>query len=445
MAQATTDVSVVVLALSIGHVAPHGRTAGNWIVVLFVIAVVWLGVFSMFGLYSAAMLPPWDEFRRTIGAATVAILIIVTAILLWRPNVPHSSLAIFWVAVLFLELFARRMWRWVGWQLKKRGVLVLRTLIVGTGPEAAAIAASLTRVPTGLAPMGHIDASEQPASRHFDGVGGVHELQQLVVDRGIDCVLVASGEVSRETLLDVCRACRRANVEMRVSANLPEILPSRMVVDSVADVLTIAIQPPRLVGFRAALKRGFDVVVASMAFVLLSPVMLAVWMLVLTTSGRPALFHQDRFTKDLTTFRLHKFRTMIADADSAAEDLRPLLAEPFFKMEDDPRITKCGRALRRFSLDELPQLWNVIRGDMSLVGPRPLRVEQVTENNSMLASRHEVKAGLTGWWQIRGRSDVESSEALKMDAFYIQNWSLALDIYILLKTIPTLIRAKGAY
>ena len=121
------------------------------------------------------------------------------------------------------------------------------------------------------------------------------------------------------------------------------------------------------------------------------------------------------------------------------------LTKPFFKMTDDPRLTKIGGLLRSLSLDELPQLWNVIRGDMSLVGPRPLPVEQVTANPDLLEPRHEVRAGLTGWWQIDGRNEIESEEALRMDLFYIENWSLMLDLYILLKTIGVVVTRRGAY
>jgi exopolysaccharide biosynthesis polyprenyl glycosylphosphotransferase len=440
--QAVTD---MIVALAVGRFALGGRTGVNSLALLLLVPFVWLAVFFALGLYAPTKLPAWDEFRRTIEAATVAILIIVTADLwLSSPGISGSGLAVSWLAAVILALLARKAWRWIGWQLKKRGVLVERTLIVGTGPEAAGIDASLSRIPMGFAPVGHVAISEEAASGREGSPSAVQEIRDLIEERRVDCVFVASGEATRQTLLDVSSACRQANVDLRVSANVPDIMPSRMLVDSVADVVTIAIQPPRLTGFRAALKRIFDVALASVALVLSAPLMLAASVLILATSGRPVFFHQDRVTKDLKIFRLHKFRTMVPDADEAADEVKPHLATPFFKMGDDPRITKVGRVLRRFSIDEFPQWWNVIRGDMSLVGPRPLWVEQVTDNEE-LGARHEVKAGLTGWWQISGRSDVSWVEAVKMDAFYIQNWSLGLDVYILLKTVPTLIRAKGAY
>jgi lipopolysaccharide/colanic/teichoic acid biosynthesis glycosyltransferase len=144
-------------------------------------------------------------------------------------------------------------------------------------------------------------------------------------------------------------------------------------------------------------------------------------------------------------FTIYKFRTMVSDVERALDGKVIDLTKPFFKMEDDPRLTGVGRFLRSFSLDELPQLWNVVRGDMSLVGPRPLPAEQVAANEEFLRPRHEVRAGVTGLWQISGRSKLDSEEALRMDRFYIENWSPSLDLYILLMTAFTVVARRGAY
>jgi lipopolysaccharide/colanic/teichoic acid biosynthesis glycosyltransferase len=153
-------------------------------------------------------------------------------------------------------------------------------------------------------------------------------------------------------------------------------------------------------------------------------------------------FHQKRVTRGGRTFKMHKFRTMTIGA-SDATDLD--MSVPFFKLDQDPRITPIGHRLRKWSLDELPQLWNVICGEMSLVGPRPLPAEQVATNLELLGPRHEVSAGMTGWWQINGRSDVVPEEAVRLDTFYIENWSLTFDLYILLKTLSTVLERRGAY
>jgi lipopolysaccharide/colanic/teichoic acid biosynthesis glycosyltransferase len=156
------------------------------------------------------------------------------------------------------------------------------------------------------------------------------------------------------------------------------------------------------------------------------------------------LFWQDRVTKDGRVFRMCKFRTMVHGRDDLLGDRVIDLTKPFFKLEDDPRLTRVGRFLRSYSLDELPQLWNVLRGDLSLVGPRALWTGQVGPRTADQRDRYEVRAGITGWWQINGRSQVGPDTALEMDLFYIENWSLALDVYILLKTVGVVLTRRGA-
>jgi lipopolysaccharide/colanic/teichoic acid biosynthesis glycosyltransferase len=155
------------------------------------------------------------------------------------------------------------------------------------------------------------------------------------------------------------------------------------------------------------------------------------------------LFRQARVTKGGRRFTIYKFRTMRGDVEGSPLDT----SVPFFKMRADPRVTRVGAFLRRFSIDEWPQLWNVLRGEMSLVGPRPLSAEQVgnIEAREVLLERQEVRAGLTGWWQINGRNDVTPEEAFRLDAFYVENWSLTLDLYIILKTAGALLTRRGAY
>ena len=448
VALAASDVIAATVGLAGGGVLLFDRPS-SWldqVVGLFVIAIVWLTVFYTFGLYAIAALPAWDEFRRVIAATTIGVLVIVTVGVWGRTSVPRSALVMSWAFVLVLELCVRRAWRWVTWQLRKSGRLVRKTLVVGADGEARRLSASLERGPTGYEPIGLVLArSGRGMDLAGDAVGSIDDLERLIREHAVECVFVASSEVSGDMLLQVTRACRRASIEMRVSANLPQILTSRVCIDGAGDLMAISIRPVRLTRVQAALKGFFDVVVASTALVVLFPVIAAVWIAVRATSGPPALFHQERVTKGLRTFRVHKFRTMIPDADASANGLHLKIDAPFFKLQEDPRVTRFGRFLRQFSLDELPQLWNVIRGEMSLVGPRPLRIEQVRAEQHLLGSRHEVKAGLTGWWQIHGRNDVSSVDAVKMDTFYIENWSLALDVYILLKTVGTLLARKGAY
>jgi lipopolysaccharide/colanic/teichoic acid biosynthesis glycosyltransferase len=225
-----------------------------------------------------------------------------------------------------------------------------------------------------------------------------------------------------------------------VSANMTHVLGSRLVLQQVGSVIALSLRPVRLSGTQAAAKRGFDLVMGSILLLATLPIWLAAAVAIRLTSPGPVFFHQGRVTKSGRTFPMHKFRTMRQDLAAGADT-----TVPFFKLDQDPRITPVGHLLRKWSLDELPQLWNVIRGEMSLVGPRPLPTEQVTANLQLLGPRHEVPAGMTGWWQINGRSDVTPAQAVRLDAFYIENWSLSFDFYIILKTMATVVERRGAY
>jgi exopolysaccharide biosynthesis polyprenyl glycosylphosphotransferase len=209
-------------------------------------------------------------------------------------------------------------------------------------------------------------------------------------------------------------------------------------------MLAVDIAPVRLEGWRAVVKRAFDITLASLLLVVMSPVMGAIAIAVRATSPGPVLFGHERVTKNGRVFKMWKFRTMVQDADRILEQIKVSASTAFFKLEDDPRLTKLGRMLRRCSLDELPQLWNVVRGDMSLVGPRPLPVEQVKANEDFLGYRHDLPAGITGWWQINGRSELQAEEAVRLDHFYIDNWSLGLDLLILWKTARVVLKRSGA-
>jgi lipopolysaccharide/colanic/teichoic acid biosynthesis glycosyltransferase len=179
--------------------------------------------------------------------------------------------------------------------------------------------------------------------------------------------------------------------------------------------------------------------------ILALPLMLVIAIGIKLGSRGPVLFRQHRVTKRGRIFEMLKFRTMRANADQILAERGIDSSVPFFKLDDDPRLTRFGAFLRRFSLDELPQLLNVVKGEMSLVGPRPLPADQVAANLDLLGPRHEVPAGCTGWWQISGRSNVGPEEAVEMDLFYIENWSLGLDIYVLLKTVGAVLSKRGAH
>jgi exopolysaccharide biosynthesis polyprenyl glycosylphosphotransferase len=413
---------------------------------LAVASLEWIAVFHAFGLYRVEHLSAWDEFRGIISATTVGVGVIMVSTFWWEASISRPLLAWSWLFAISLELLTRRLFRWRIRQLKRDGTLTLRTLLVGTNEEAATLGRVLQPSVRGFAPIGCVSTSDAAdPDRGLPRMGRLDELEDIIRREGVECVFVVSSAVSPEDLIGISRACRQAEVEMRVSANLPDILTSRLSIQPIDEVMALYVKPVRFTRTQAALKRSFDLLVATPALVVLFPLMAVIAVAVRSTSPGPVIFRQRRMTKNGRVFTMLKFRTMVADADHALHPKVADLTEPFFKMRDDPRLTRIGYVLRKFSMDELPQLWSVVRGDMSLVGPRPLRIEQIEADPELLEPRHEVKAGMTGWWQINGRSDVELKDAVRLDLFYIDNWSLSLDLYILLKTVGVILLGKGAY
>jgi exopolysaccharide biosynthesis polyprenyl glycosylphosphotransferase len=413
---------------------------------LAVASIEWIAVFHAFGLYRVEHLSAWEEFRGIISATTVGVGVIVVSTFWWEASITRPLLAWTWLFAICFELLTRRLFRWRIRKLKRDGTLTLRTLLVGMNEEAARLARVLEPAVRGFAPIGSVTTSEatDPVGA-LPRMGRLDELADVIRRERVECVFVASSAVSPKDMIGISRACRQAEVEMRVSANLPDILTSRLSIQPIDEVMALYLKPVRLTRTQAGLKRCFDLLVAVPVLIALWPLMAVISVAIRSTSPGPVIFRQRRMTKNGRVFTMLKFRTMVADAEHALHAKVADLTEPFFKMRDDPRLTRIGYILRKFSLDELPQLWNVVRGDMSLVGPRPLIIEQIEADPELLEPRHEVKAGMTGWWQINGRSDVELEEAVRLDLFYIDNWSLSLDLYILLKTVGVILLGKGAY
>jgi exopolysaccharide biosynthesis polyprenyl glycosylphosphotransferase len=439
---AVSDAACVAVALAAAYQLryPDRYMLAGEAIVMVVAPILWVATFQAFDLYAPQHLSAPEEFRRLIGASSVGIVVLVMASYWSKASFSRVWLGLTWALVLLLELIPRRWWRAYQWRLRLDGRLALRTLIVGTSAQAARLVEILTAPASGFLPVGQVRAGghDQPASP-MPVVGGVDELDRLIREQAAECLFVAPLEISAEDMARVAWTASRQGIEVRVLANLPQTLTSRLALVKVGPAIAFALKPVRLSGRQAAAKRAFDLLVATAALVLTLPLLLAIAAWVRLDSRGPVLFHQERVTKDGRVFRVHKFRTMrVGPAPADA-------TRPFFKQEDDPRLTQAGAFLRRFSLDELPQFWNVLVGEMSVVGPRPLPADQVVANLELLSARHVVPAGVTGWWQINGRSLATPEEALRLDLFYIENWSLSLDLYVVLKTFGAVLGQRGAY
>ena len=403
--------------------------------------LLWVAVFHTFDLYAPQHLSAPEEFRRVIGASGVGIVLLAMVSFWSHSSFSRAWVGLTWALVLVLELLPRRWWRAYQWRLRLDGRLVFRTLIIGTSAEARRLAGILRAPATGYLPIGHVRTSGPAPSPHgLTVLGEIDELDRLIQEHSVECVFVASTELTAEEVSRVAQAARPDRVEVRVLANLPQMLTSRLALLKVGPAIAVALRPVRLSGRQAVMKRVLDLVVAVPVLVLSLPLWALFAVAIRLDSHGPVFFNQERVTKDGRVFRMHKFRTMRTDLHVSLDT-----TTPFFKLHSDPRLTRVGKFLRRFSLDELPQLWNVITGEMSLVGPRPLPADQVAANLDLMRPRQAVPAGVTGWWQINGRSLVTPEEALRLDLFYIENWSPTLDLYVLLKTFGAVVGRDGAY
>jgi exopolysaccharide biosynthesis polyprenyl glycosylphosphotransferase len=416
-----------------------------WAIVVAV--VLWVAVFHAFGLYSAHHIARLEEFRRVVSAVGVGIVLVILVTFWLDVYVSRSLMALTLVLALALELTARLLVRAILARLRSSDAFVLRTLVVGSPAQSFEAMEALDRPGSGFLPLGYVDAGRSPvASGRLSPLDRVDRLRRMIRWHQADCVLIASSTIGTSEMAVVLQAARRERVLIRVHTHLSGVLASRLLAQPMAgEGVMLSVKPAGLSPAQRVIKRALDVSVGSLALLVTAPILGAAAAAIRLTSAGPVLFRQERVTEAGRVFVMFKFRTMTDDADRVVAEQGLDTSVPFFKLKSDPRLTPVGRRLRRWSIDELPQLLNVLRGDMSIVGPRPLPVEQVTANLELLAPRHEVRAGMTGWWQIQGRSELDVDDALRMDLFYIENWSLALEAYVILRTAGALFRKRGAY
>jgi exopolysaccharide biosynthesis polyprenyl glycosylphosphotransferase len=440
---AVSDAACILMALIVVYQVRYSTRPmlARELAVVLVAPLLWVAAFRAFNLYAPQHLSPSDEFRGIIGASSLGIVLVVMASYWSKSAFPRAWLGLSWLLALLLELSTRRVWEVYRLRLKRDGRLAFRTLIVGTTGEASRLAETLKDPASGFAPIGYVGAFDPSVPANgLAVVGDIRDLRRLVHEHDADCLFVASTSVSAEDILQVTQVARQECTEVRVSANLSQTLTSRLTLQKVGGAIALSIRPVRLTRTQVAIKRTFDVVLALAALAVTLPLWAVIAIAIRLSSPGPVFFHQERVTRGGRVFRMHKFRTMRLDIDSPVDT-----SAPFFKLQSDPRLTRVGGLFRRLSLDELPQFWNILRGEMSLVGPRPLPADQVAANLELLSPRHEVPAGVTGWWQINGRSGVTPEEAVHLDQFYIENWSLSLDLYILLKTFGAVLGRRGAH
>ncbi|HEY5429695.1 MAG TPA: sugar transferase [Solirubrobacteraceae bacterium] len=336
--------------------------------------------------------------------------------------------------------------RITGWLLEQAGYH-RRALLVGSGKHIEAVAHAIGgRSRTQVDLVGYISLTPRPQNG-LRSLGRLEELTEVLSAERIDEVIIADPDFPQERALDLVDRCHQRGVTVHVAPSTMEILIDRAVFMPGESVPLFTLRPPVFEGVQFAAKRSFDLLLATIALVLLSPVLLAIAIAVKLSSRGPVIYRSIRPGIGGRPFRCFKFRTMREHADQIQDDLEPLneLSGALFKIREDPRLTRAGRLLRRFSLDELPQLVNVVRGEMSLVGPRPLPMRDFERLEDWHKKRYLVLPGITGLWQVSGRAELDFDDLVRLDFLYLERWSILLDLSILLKTIPAVLTRRGAY
>jgi len=412
--------------------------------------LTWLALFAGAGLYdSHRLVNVFDELKAVLQA--VALGTVGAVFLSFLLKVPTDrSWALTTCAVSTLAVLGTRLaYRWILLSMRRSGVLASRMLIVGAGREGRDLCRSITSAShLGFEVAGFLDDNRPPGTIAHGlpkVVGDSSDIRAVVLARQVDAVLVAGGSVPTETAERVYRDLQGLDVDLHLSTGLLGIASNRVRIQRFGDAPVLGLRRVELTGFQQTLKRGFDLLVGSTLLVACAPLMLACALAVRLSSPGPALFRQVRVGQGGHEFTLHKFRSMVVDAERhlGALEQHNEADGLLFKLRHDPRVTRIGRFLRAWSLDELPQLLDVLRGDMSLVGPRPPLPSEVAAYDAWVRNRLRVKPGLTGLWQVSGRHELSFQDYVRHDLFYVENWSLSMDLFILLKTMPAVLRRSG--
>jgi exopolysaccharide biosynthesis polyprenyl glycosylphosphotransferase len=448
-----SDVTCLALALAFATATDGGTRSHPWReFLLFGLATLpaWVVLFKMYGLY--------ERDAKRVSHSTLDDLpslfhaLLLGCLLLWcwcavvaPAKVVFATILVFASVALACVPTGRGLARAVFLRL----VSPERVLLIGTGRASGALIEKMrAKASLRLEPVGMVGCDRDvgevlglPRLGYLDEV----DLPRLMIEERVGRVVVADAEVDGERLLRVLRDCKTVSVKVSLLPAASSALGPSVEVDDVQGLTVLGINPPVLSRSSRVVKRGFDLVGAGLLGALSLPVLLVLAVAIKLNSPGPVLFRQERIGTRGRRFRLLKLRTMVVDAEARRAALVAQSKDPgWLHLEQDPRITRLGRRLRMASLDELPQLWNVLKGDMSLVGPRPLVAEEDGMVDAWARGRLDLTPGITGLWQVLGRTSIPFEEMVKLDYLYVTNWSLWGDVRLMLRTLPVVLKRDGA-
>lgn len=422
---------------------------------LFVMPFLWLLIFAVNGLYfKENLLGGTQEYSKVFRSTNTGFLLIVIAGFL-EPDlvIARGWLLMTWLFTFFFVVGTRFCLRRCVYALRRHGFFLTSAVVVGANQEGRWLANQLQQWDTsGLHLVGFVDKKTPatfPLFNDLASLGTVEQLGEIIERYDVGEVILASSAIStRDYLLEIFRKYGVSDkVNIRMSSGLYEILTTGLTVNEFAYVPLVYVNKVRLTGTDTIMKFMMDYLLALVGLIILSPFLIVVGVLVKISSPGPIIHKRLVMGLNGKQFHAYKFRTMVSDGDKILEnypELRDELARNH-KLKYDPRITKIGSFLRKYSLDELPQLVNVLKREMSLVGPRMISPQEVTMYKQFDMNLLTVLPGITGVWQVSGRSDISYEDRVRLDMYYIRNWSIWLDLQLLFQTIPAVFKSRGAY
>ena len=423
--------------------------------VVLVLLPVMLAIYTLNGLYEKhKLLGGTDEYSSLFNATTIGMFgVIAFGFLAPDFLIARGWLLLAWAFIFLFTSIARFFIRRMVYWLRQHGYFLTPTIIVGANDEGLSLAKQLLLWKTsGLHVMGFVD-EKLPAGAPLFGnlniLGTVTDLEELIPKYQVGEIILASSAISsRERMLEIFKRYGVASgVNVRMSSGLYEIITTGLNVKEFAYVPLVGINQLRLTGVDRFLKKMLDYGLTIPGLILIAPILLLIGLLIKLDSPGPVIHRRRVMGINGKQFDAFKFRTMFLNGDEILDNY-PALKEKLkrnYKLKNDPRITRMGKLLRKLSLDELPQLLNVLKGDMSLVGPRMISPEEIEKYDQWDINLLTIPPGITGLWQVSGRSDVTYRERVQLDMHYIRNWSIWLDLQLLVQTIPAVIKGHGAY
>lgn len=417
------------------------------------LTVVLLLAFNAHGVYQSRRGTSWIDEMFRIGSGTMIGIVLAMAVTFGLRPLAFSRLLFLYDSVLILILLgmARGVRHGLETYLRKRGLNVKNILIIGAGEMGRAVMRTIVARPQlGYHVVGFLDNDPEDGRTdigRFKALGGLERLEIVVKQEQVQEVIITLPWHSQPIIVELMHTCEKLRVRSRVVPDMFQLSLSRVSVDDLSGIPLIGLKATRFTETGRLTKRVLDLTLAVLGMLLFAPVFLVIAILIRLDSPGPVLFRQERVGLKGGSFRIVKFRSMKEGAERQRGALTDLnqASVPLFKIRDDPRLTRVGPWLRRVSLDELPQLLNVIRGEMSLVGPRPGLPEEVQQYKPWHRQRLDVLPGITGLWQVSGRSNITFDEMCLLDIYYIENWSLAMDLTLISRTIPRVFIGRGAY